>query len=588
MIIVGGGISGLYCVKELLDKPHLLAKRAIKSIIILEKCGKWGGRVDTEFIKIADADEREVVFKCEQGAMRFIYRNDLKDNPKATESFLSQLIQDLGMENDVQPFYMEPQLRKIQPQSHSMTTPNCNNRYFNGQHFTATEWCAAQNHTMLKNLFNLEREEETKSAGEIINDIYQKLLHHNKSKLEFHFPDTAEVILAQQDTKLLQEYEDSDYWAVFRNEFTWAVGTQDIPLNKFSLQSLLSVMGYSHECFMMMVQTLRFPPEADVGTALRNLMTFNVNKDNFYQFEKGCSSLVENLMEHFKKTSIKAGVRLEFKKNCTVMMVSGHEEGFSVTVETQLDEKSKTMDLSTKNVIMALPPKAIESILDRSRSEFCSINAEKITKICRSVKGVQCTKITFYYDGNWWNQVENTMMYGANVTSLPCCQVYPFYGEIAKVGCNGGPAALTIFCNVRDAPFWSSLQKLGCKFQSPLQGQNERLFPASEPVVTEAIRQFCKVFNMKSVPRPILTSYRTWGGNGEDDALGEEQYGYAVHFWGVGVDNYQIMKEVVQPMEGKNLFLCNEAWSPSQGWMEGSLQGARKAVEKLLRLDSNQ
>ena len=588
VVIAGGGISGLYCAMKLLEKPDLLVDRAIKSIIILEKSNRWGGRLDTDIITTGKED----VIKEEEGAMRFTYHPDPDSKIKSNMPLLSHLIKDLKMEDQVRPFYMVPQ--RNQEVSDRSKALNCNARYFDGVHFT--DWYSAQNPTMWKNLFHLQGNEEFKSAGEIVKDIYHKLLEHNKSKLLFHFPRTAEVILAQSpnENKLLQEYENTEYWAFFRNEFTWNVGMQEIPLNQFSMQALLTAMGYSHGCCMMMVQTQGFLcvslSKGNVGCILQDLITFNLIQDSLFQFEKGWSSLVTTLKTHLEETSLNVGVTLEFQRRCEVVKICDDEKGLTLLTESSSDRNQMDkLEMSAKHVVMALPPKAVETIFNRSQCW-----KEKIKKICQPVEGIRCTKINLYFDDDWWNQDCNTVMYGPNITSLPCGFVYPFYGECKTVACSGCdkcdedpcPAALTIYCDVNNSQFWSSLQRLGHKFQSPLQTKNKKLLPASEAVVKEALKQFKKVFNIEEIPHPTLTSYRSWNGQDKAKTNYEDpkpcEYGYAIHMWGLGVDDHTIRKKVAQPIQGKNLYLCNEAWSGFQGWVEGSLMSTLNAVDKIL------
>ena len=595
MAIVGGGISGLYCALKLLEKPDNLEELAIKKIIILEKSDRWGGRLCTDIIKIKETEDRREVVKEEEGAMRFTYPDKDDPNSKTNMPLLADLIKSLQMEDDVVHFYMEPR----NEQGNSGTVPNCNSRYFNGKHFT--DWYTTQNPDLWKNLFNLERVEEFKSADEIVKDIYRKLLDHNKSKLLFHFPNKALVIFEQKDTELLQEYENQDYWAFFRNDFTWTVGMQEIPLNKFSMQALLTTMKYSHGCIMMMVQTQGFLcvslSEGNVGSILQDLITFNLIGNKLYQFKKGWSSLVNTIIKkHLKKTNRSDGVKVEMRKSCGVSMICEETKGFKLTFESHKDE----YEISAKHVVMAVPPKSVDDITFTFDADERELNGESLDKICRPVEGIHCTKINFYFDNDWWNQTEGTLMYGPNITSLPCGFVYPFYGDCKSKGCKGCdkcdddpcPAALTVYCDVNNAQYWSSLQKLGHQFQSPLQKGRKNLLPASEPVVDEAIKQFSKVFNIKEIPHPILTSYRSWDGgdrswNGEEriwddgDNLATCDYGYAIHMWGVGVDDRKIMKKATQPIKGKNLYFCNEAWSGFQGWVEGSLLSTEKVVNAL-------
>ena len=229
-MIVGGGISGLYCAMKLMElkKP----KHEIKRITLLEQSSRFGGRLDTDIIETEEDDGVKCQIKEEEGAMRFTYQGDPE---KSNMPRLSKLIKDMQLEEDICPFYMKPQA--VPPSQKLVKVPNSNTRFFNGSHFT--EWYAEQNPTLWKNLFNLERHEEFKSTGEIIKDIYRKLLDHNRCNLQSRFPERADVILAQEDIKLLREYENAEYWTFFRNEFTWTLGLTEVPLNKFSMQALL-------------------------------------------------------------------------------------------------------------------------------------------------------------------------------------------------------------------------------------------------------------------------------------------------------------------------------------------------------------
>jgi hypothetical protein len=325
---------------------------------------------------------------------------------------------------------------------------------------------------------------------------------------------------------------------------------------------------------------------------MQELITFNLIWNKLYQFKKGWSSMVEKLKEQLKKESKKYGVKLELTKNCRVAKIRDDESDFKIIIKAKSD--TSTEELSAKHVVLAVPPNSLEAIL--SSTEYWTMNNNTIKTICGSVEGIHCTKINLYFDDDWWNQDDNILMYGPNVTSLPCGFVYPFYGNCKAAGCNGcvkcddAPcaAALTIYCDVNNSQFWRSLQKLGHLFQSELQDQYEKLLPASEPVVTEAIRQLGKVFNMKDIPYPILTSYRSWDGKDDyktnvEDAQAAE-HAYAVHLWGLGVDDYDVMKKVAKPIKEKNLYICNEAWSGYQGWVEGSLMSTENAVNELLGL----
>ncbi|KAL5259843.1 hypothetical protein ACHWQZ_G010080 [Mnemiopsis leidyi] len=527
VVIVGGGISGLYCAKKIIEQKK--PGDNINSITILERSGRWGGRLDTDIV--TSGEHRDTQIKEEEGAMRFTYDDPDSYNIKASNMpLLSRLIKDLNMEDQVKPFYMAPQ--EIPPNSDKLPN-NCNARFYNGQHFT--DWYASKNPTMWKNIFNLERKEEFKSAGEIVKDIYRKLLDHNKSILYSHCGETiADVIIAQEDTGRLQEYQNAEFWTFFRNHFTWNV--------------------------------------------------------------------VDRLVKDLAKSCKLNRINLEMKTNFEVQRLNENNQGGYTIIgieENENMERTQKHKLKATNLVLAIPPKATEDILNKSKNFAKNEELkDEIMKICNTVKGIHLTKINLYFEDDWWNQDKDIKMYGPSMTSLPCAFIYPFYGECKAAGCKGCekcedvpcPAALTIYCDVNNAQFWSSLQRLGHKFHSPLQKENPKLLPASESVVAEAINQFRKIFSIKDIPHPILTSYRSWDGKDETETDSEkvEEHGYGIHVWGLGVDDKAVRRQVSQPVPGRNLFMCNEAWSDYQGWVEGSLSSTQDAVNRLLKLETDE
>ena len=566
-----------------MEKSESLKELDINKIIILESSDRWGGRLDTDIITLNETDGETEVIKEEEGAMRFTYPDKKDPKSKSNMPLLAALIKDLHMEDHVVSFFMTPQ---GQSGGQADPVPNCNTRYIYGRFFTA--WYSMQNPSVLKDMFSLEGDEEFKSANEIAKDIYHKLLVHNEATLLEQFPKIGVVIRKQKDTKLLQEYENQDYWDFFRNEFTWKVGMQETPLNKFSMRALMTTMNYSEGCLDMMVEMMGYLGERNAGCIIQFLISVDLTRGEMYQLKNGWSSLVENIVE-------KVHQKVEMRKSYGVSMISEETEDFKLTLKSQIYIKNKDMEtILAKHVVMAVPPKSVEDITFTFKD---STNWGKIeSKICQSLKGVHLTKINLYFEKDWWNQTKNTLMYGPNITNLPCQSVYPFYGECKAAGCKGCdkcddhpcPAALTIYCRINSAVFWSALQRLGHLFQSPLQTKRCELLPASESVVSEAIKQLSKVFNTKHIPQPVLTSYKSWDGrddskeNGRNYFISDQYHGYDSHGWGLGVDDREIMKEATQPIKGKNLYFCNEAWSGYQGWVEGSLQSTERVVEKLL------
>jgi len=125
-------------------------------------------------------------------------------------------------------------------------------------------------------------------------------------------------------------------------------------------------------------------------------------------------------------------------------------------------------------------------------------------------------------------------------------------------------------------------------FDSPMQqaasaADPQVLYPASEAVVEAATRFFRQLFNTHYVPRPVLTSARIWSGATTFGVGPAEQVGYGVHQWGLHADDRQTMADLVEPVPG--LYTCGEAFSDYQGWVEGALRSADKALSAGFGLD---
>ena len=562
--IVGGGISGLYCAKKLKDS-------GVKSIVVLERSNRWGGRLDTDIINIDGG-----VIKEEKGAMRFTYQ-DPDGERKSNMPFLSRLIKDLGMENEIEPFYMKPQPVSIKTKSE---VKDCNSNYFGGRHFTNHD--VEQNPSQWGDLYDLKNEEESKCSGKIINDIYRKLLQENCEKVISYFNSigrggVAEKILEQTDVQCLLEHQDARYWAFFRNEFVWPGGSRRSRLRDISLIDLAKAMNYSDACCQMIVKTLFDGEETqELGNA-GALLQFNINSsnlylgDNLFHFKNGWSSLVKRIQRdlHGETSTVK------LIDNIAVDAIQEERDGF--VLKTRCGKNT----IRAKHVVFAIPPGAAKAILTGNQSKLSisgTSESAAVKRVYDSTVGEACVKIILYFNNDWWNKFDDAILFGPNSTDLPCGFVYPYYKQVKGERDEGniqGPnqAALTIYCGSTRAKFWREFQRKGQKFHSTLQRENSGLIPASELVVSEAINQLKKVFNVEVVPNPILTSFRSWDGEGD--------HGYAYHYWGLGVDDLNL--ETAQPVEGMNIYFCSEAWSGYQGYVEGALMSAENVYNKILR-----
>jgi enamine deaminase RidA (YjgF/YER057c/UK114 family) len=80
-----------------------------------------------------------------------------------------------------------------------------------------------------------------------------------------------------------------------------------------------------------------------------------------------------------------------------------------------------------------------------------------------------------------------------------------------------------------------------------------------------------------AIPIPVAGAYTFWD-NFADSPIPEAGW----HTWEPGVDSANAMETMVQPFgSGKRVFVCGEAYSSEQGWVEGALKSVELVMDRL-------
>ncbi|HEV7670005.1 MAG TPA: FAD-dependent oxidoreductase [Thermoanaerobaculia bacterium] len=566
-LVVGAGMSGLYATWRVLDRDPCA------SILIFERSGRTGGRLDSDLIHFKDGLKEDTV-KEEEGGMRFTL--DLMDN-------LMALFLMLGLDKDIVPFPMGP---------------DGNNRlYFRGHSFTHTD-AAANDYALWDQLYNLAPAEQGINPSNFIDTVFNRILSVNP-----HFKDRP-------------KHRTPKFWQRFRLECQW----NSVLLKDWSLWNLFVDMGYSNECINLVYNTAGFNgtflSKMNAGEAYQLLEDFSPDP-NFKTLQDGYSTLPNALVQTIGAKRIFLNTQLERIDEKT-------EDGYFVTYTTS-DEKGHrtTGTLMAKKVILALPRLALETIFLKSNvlNTFSEKRAERLWNALQTTTNQPLAKINLYYDRAWWGKNvsgQSEVEYGPNFSDFPLGSVYPFYaideantaaleyenwleerGKTAPADLQAKmdriadkkyhqPAALTIYCDYLNINFWRALQENGPRFDSEMQREysgrkHQNLFPASRAVVETATEFFKLLFNSNYVPRPVLTSVRIWEGSPLFGIPPGEQFGYGVHQWGLHADDADVIPFLIEPLEG--LYTCGEAFSDYQGWVEGALRSTNLVLNKAFGLD---
>lgn len=522
ILIVGAGVSGLYAAWR------LLRQNKNQKITILERLNRTGGRLDSDLVKIPDPyDNENVIVKEEEGGMRF----------EQSMASLMSLFNALHLCDDAVYF--------------PMTT----NRYaFRGHSFTVEESLAGDN-TIWGELYDLEPAEENQSPGAILNTIYTRILKANGVEN----PPAAPT---------------PEFWQRFRLDFKW----DGIPLYQWQLRGLLSAMGYSEECITMLTNTsgfrALFQALPNAGEAWQVLEDFPANPQ-YFTLKRGFSMLIR----HLEAAVLKMGGEIFLGTN--VESIKGQAGKYEVTLNIAkpgdaahaFDPKDALGSIHASKIILAIPSQPMTWLFAASPTLNKNPQSRQFWEDINAVQNMRLMKINLYFEAPWWydgTTGQPPVAAGPSFTDLPVNSVYPFYSVQTQPGepDPGKPAALTIYCDYTNTNYWEGLQNVGPMFDSPLQREHEKnpetLFPASQAVVQEAIRQFKILFKTHYVPQPILTSYRLWSGAND--------FPFAYHQWGLNSNDRAVIPRMAKPLADEDIFTCNEAWSDMQGWVNGSLR----------------
>ncbi|MCH8308917.1 MAG: FAD-dependent oxidoreductase [Chloroflexi bacterium] len=527
IIIVGAGIAGLYCAWRLLDKDRSL------NVVVVDRLNRTGGRLDTDLIKI-DTGDGDVTVRDEEGGMRFNYEMNE----------LMALNGSLGLCDDIVPFPMSP-----------TSGPNYNRYYMRGYRSTV-EQAPDQDYYYWSEAYpNLSDDEKGKSPVTIITEVYHKILKQNGETP----PDSP----TPKD------------WQKFRLEYTWN-GTL---MNEWQLWGLLRDMGYSEECIKMLSDAIGFEGPflslANAGEAFQILEDFPKDP-TYFTFRRGYSTLPDALREKIED----AGGQIFLGTNVDAINSRGNSYRLKLTVappdqsSSPFVENGVTRYIDAPKIILAVASKALANLYGASPVFNESAHAEQLWRDIQSVVNMRLLKINLYYDEEWWENLDKPVSYGPSFTDLPLGSVYPFYSLQGPENYER-PAALTIYCDFNNTNFWQHLQNVEPYFNSVLQEHHtttspQVLFPASEAVVGEATKQFKLLYDYDYIPEPILTSYRLWGG--------ESDFGYAYHQWALNADDKGVIRRLIEPID--HVYVCNEAYSDMQGWVNGSLRSADLVMSK--------
>jgi hypothetical protein len=239
----------------------------------------------------------------------------------------------------------------------------------------------------------------------------------------------------------------------------------------------------------------------------------------------------------------------------------------------------ETEPVFARSLILAMPRRSLE-LLGQTGAVLGAENGD-VHELIRSVTPIPLFKIFVCYHAPWWTSFGVTQ--GRSVTDLPIRQCYYWGTEGQQPGgdpANLNSALMATYDDTLNVSFWGGLRDT--TKQAPYETRPNRHvdphpgspawddFKAPAPMVDEIQRQLKEMHGARFAPAPYAAAYKDWG---------EDPYGGGVNFWNIHAKSWEVIPRIAKPKEEVPVYICGEAYSNGQGWVEGALETAELVLQ---------
>lgn len=524
VVIVGGGISGAYAAWR------LAKSKKFKEVHLYEMSDRIGGRL----LSVTMPDMPHVY--AELGAKYF----------SESQFIVSNLVKDvLKLE--------------VVPTTYQAVN---NQMYLRNKHLRMSELTDTA-----KLPYNLNPNECGKDLDELFAYAVEKAINNGKS--------------------LPLNYFTSEQWQYDREHLK--VGGEhlyDITIWKLLLEFL------SQEAYNLCLDSGYFY-SSDLGTwnaaeAIATNMSIPCN-NRWFSLKNGNEQLPKTLATEFEQYGGKVLYR-----NC-LSKFNRHSSDELIEMEfIDIETKRAYPKVLAKHLILAMPKRSLELLYEKNQNNFL-FQDSRFIKNLHTVSICPASKLFLGYEYPWWNKLG--MKHGMSATDLPIRKCSYEGTESNQGGDLNNHKSLLLASNSdsRTVNFWKAM------IDSREQPQNHRAFdnhlqakqlsksflqsngtPEQEPLrttknmVQTTQQQLKALHGTEEIPQPYSAVYIDWG---------KDPYGGGWHSWNPHCKPWDIMKQMRHPLENANVYICGEAYSNRQGWVQGALHSTELMLEENFHLE---
>lgn len=277
----------------------------------------------------------------------------------------------------------------------------------------------------------------------------------------------------------------------------------------------------------------------------------------------GLQSLPEAMASRF----VQSGGRLEMNTRLVGLQRPDEQGRLSLKVRTGDQE---TRDLSAAQVMLCMPRRGLELLL----GDCFLFEHEQFVTDLQAVAPQAASKYFLCYREPWWAQLG--LEAGRSDTDLPMRQCYYFGTEGDQPGAdplNRNSLLMAGYNDGRAATFWESFvtypnRLLESRLQRP-HAMPDTMIP-NRAMVDEMQRQLAEVHGIH-VPDPYQGYFVDYGA---------DPHGGAWHSWQPHARSWEVMPRMRQPVAEAAVYICGEAYSLDQGWVEGALNTTEQVLQE--------
>jgi monoamine oxidase len=246
--------------------------------------------------------------------------------------------------------------------------------------------------------------------------------------------------------------------------------------------------------------------------------------------------------------------------------------------------------IRARSLILAMPRRSLDLLAPTSPL------LRQIGDLIASVTPRPLFKLFTTYSSPWWraagfSKADGSFVpveSGRTVTDLPVRQSYYWPKSDGKPATDGPAMLMASYDDGPNIGFWDGLRpqrrlawQSGCSVATPddpflgeagdTAAGSWGQFRAPKRMVAEVARQLALIHGLPYTPEVRAAAFRDWGA---------DPFGGGWNSWNIGVKSWEVKQKIIQPLAPRPLYICGEAYSDAQGWVEGALQTADMMLQK--------